>query len=127
MQLFICIRVPSTSSRSTKNKKKQKLVPGVRDATATLTVEPVHHDRVAHGQQEEELLHLRLLPRLDLLNEIMVVKCELPIGERIPAKIHWLKETEKEKWSFKTDDSGFTDDRNLSRKLCLHPNITLGF
>lgn len=93
--LHACIRVPSTSSLATKTKK-----PGLRvqDATATLTVEPVHHDGAAHRQAGRRTAAPLALPRLDLLDEIMV-EMRASHRERIPAKIHWLKETwEVGKW-----------------------------
>lgn len=61
--------------------------------TGTLTIGSLHHDRVAHCKQEEELSHFWLFARVDLLNKIMVIKYKLVISICIPAKINLLQET----------------------------------
>lgn len=71
--------------------KLKKLVFNSWGAKKTPTINSIHHDSVADCKQEEELSHFRLLPWLDLLDEVMVIKGELPICICVPAKINLLE------------------------------------
>lgn len=110
--------------------KLKKLVFNILGAKKTPTINSIHHDSVADCKQEEELSHFRLLPWLDLLDEVMVIKGELPICICVPAKINLLEERSgkgKENVIKKnTYNLGLANDMNFYLKLSLYAKITVG-